>query len=153
MMNLNKHYANALVRYSGTLGTLGQWRLLAGRLLDGTAEGRDMPDALARFLALVPAKHRKGTLRRFARVARDNLGLLDMRVISAHPLSDGQLDALARRFEGVTGRPLAAVNEVDARLTGGVRVLVGGRLYDGSVDGQIKRINQAMKEVLISDAK
>jgi F-type H+-transporting ATPase subunit delta len=70
---------------------------------------------------------------------------LDVRVVSAVPLSDDQADrlreALARRFE----RTIDLHNEVDGGVVGGAVIYAGDEVIDGSVRGRLERLQQSLQ--------
>ena len=66
-------------------------------------------------------------------------------IVSAFPLTDQQRDelkgALAKRY----GRQIETVEEVDASLLGGARILVGDQVIDRSVVGQLNKMSRQIK--------
>ena len=71
-------------------------------------------------------------------------GTLRARVVSAEALSDEQQQAIGASLEKQTGKQVALTVSVDPALIGGVQTEIGGRLFDGSVKTQLKRIEESL---------
>lgn len=81
----------------------------------------------------------------FQALKRDNDNVARATIVSAFPLTDQQRDelkgALAKRY----GRQIETVEEVDASLLGGARILVGDQVIDRSVVGQLNKMSRQIK--------
>lgn len=81
----------------------------------------------------------------FQALKRDNDNVARATIVSAFPLTDQQRDelkgALAKRF----GRQIETVEEVDAGLLGGARIIVGDQVIDRSVVGQLNKMSRQIK--------
>ena len=76
---------------------------------------------------------------------RDELsGILSAKITAAVDLDDVQQQEIATSLEKQTGKQVAVSVQVDPRLIGGVRAEIGGRLFDGSVKTQLKRIEESL---------
>jgi F-type H+-transporting ATPase subunit delta len=60
-------------------------------------------------------------------------------------LDDVQQQAIATSLEKQTGKQVAITVEVNPDLIGGLQAEIGGRLFDGSVKTQLKRIEESLK--------
>ena len=73
--------------------------------------------------------------------------ILEVEVISAHELAEGERDALvgslARRFD----REIQLSTKVDANLIGGAVVRAGDTVIDGSVRGKLQKLSEALLRV------
>lgn len=68
-------------------------------------------------------------------------------VESVYKLSAAELDELGQIFIDKTGyEKLLITNEINENLIGGVRVLLGSKVYDGSVKNQLDSIRNKFKE-------
>ena len=66
---------------------------------------------------------------------------------SVYKLSSEELDQLGQIFIDKTGyEKLLITNEINEDLIGGVRVLIGSKVYDGSVKSQLDGIKNQFKE-------
>ena len=72
------------------------------------------------------------------------MGLAEAQIISARELADAEKRALEGQIEKVTGKRIRARFALDASLLGGATVRVGSTIYDGSVEGQLERIREAI---------
>jgi F-type H+-transporting ATPase subunit delta len=69
---------------------------------------------------------------------------IDAEVISAFPLSDAQQAMLVDKLKQRLGRDVKLTAKVDANLLGGAIVRAGDMVIDGSVNGQIDKLAQAL---------
>jgi F-type H+-transporting ATPase subunit delta len=68
----------------------------------------------------------------------------DAQIVSAFPMSDGQVSELVAALEKKFGRKLNASVTVDASLIGGVRVTVGDEVLDSSVGARLQRMQTVL---------
>jgi F-type H+-transporting ATPase subunit delta len=59
-------------------------------------------------------------------------------------LDQRQRDALAHRFEQLTGRKMRMRFSVDGGLIGGLVARIGSTVYDGSVRGQLEVLGKRL---------
>ena len=64
---------------------------------------------------------------------------------SAFELSEAQLADLVQRLEKKTGRKVRARVSVDRELIGGVKVVLGDKVIDGSARAQLSALETALK--------
>jgi F-type H+-transporting ATPase subunit delta len=85
-------------------------------------------------------------LESFEGLLNDEMGVVQVDVLSARELSDGQRhlleDALSRR----TGRRVEAHYALDPELIGGIVARVGSTVYDGSVREALRRMQTKLVE-------
>ena len=100
------------------------------------------------FVAII-IDHRR--VSEFARIVRqveqelsDRLGFADAEIISARPLSDGEKRNLEQQVQSRTGKNVRARYTQDPALLGGAVVRVGSTIYDGSIQGQLKRLREQL---------
>ena len=81
----------------------------------------------------------------FQALKRDNDNVARATIVSAFPLTQQQRDelkgALAKRY----GRQIEAVEEVDATLLGGAKIIVGDQVIDRTVVGQLNKMSRQIK--------
>lgn len=68
----------------------------------------------------------------------------DAQIVSAFPMSDGQVSELVAALEKKFGRKLNASVAVDASLIGGVRVTVGDEVLDSSVAARLQQMQTVL---------
>ena len=66
-------------------------------------------------------------------------------LLSALPLTDEQIQIIQGRFSAALGEPVSLEVKVDESLLGGVRVELGGRIFDDSLKNQLKDVLAAYK--------
>ena len=66
-------------------------------------------------------------------------------VISAHPLSASQVDALKQQLRTRIGREVAVDLSVDPSLLGGLVVKIGSQMIDSSIRTRLNTLAHAMK--------
>jgi F-type H+-transporting ATPase subunit delta len=103
------------------------------------------------FVGLVARAGRAQDLDAIARAFRDlvdeDLGRVRAQVRARVPLTESERDALRARLAGVTGARQVIVEErSDESLLGGFVAEIGTYVVDGSLDGQLARIGERLKQ-------
>jgi F-type H+-transporting ATPase subunit delta len=113
--------------------------ILAGRL---SAEGENFVRVLAhnKRLELLPLIREQ-----FEALKNEREGVVEAEVQSAFELSEPQVQDLVQRLEKKTGRKVRTQVSVNKDLIGGVRVLLGDKVIDGSVRAQLAALETALK--------
>ena len=100
------------------------------------------------FFGLLVEKDRMKYLplieQKYQQLADELSGTLRANVTAAAALSDKQKKAISAELEKQTGKNVELTVEIDAALIGGLRTEIGGRLFDGSVQTQLKRIEDTL---------
>ncbi len=120
------------------------------------ALGPACPDLVRRAVLLLVDKGRAGLAGEFgpvfAEVARAAAGEAVARVQSAAALDDGTRTNLRRQLEQLTRRSITLQEEVSAELLGGLRVVVGSRMIDGTVARRLERMQARLLAVPLAGA-
>ena len=113
--------------------------VLGGRL---TGEAENFLRVLAQNdrLTLLPQIREQ-----FEVLKNEREGVLEAEVQSAFELSDAQLKDIVQRLEKKTGRKVRAHVSVDRELIGGVRLVLGDKVIDGSARAQLAALEAALK--------
>jgi F-type H+-transporting ATPase subunit delta len=133
-------------------------RLLASPLVDvkqalaavrAVLEGQGFSPLVVRFACVVASNRRLARLRAivsaFLTLVAEKRGVVGAQVITAHPLSVVQREALrARLIEAGYGQ-VNIEEHVDPSLLGGLTVRIGARLFDSSIKSSLQRLQYAMK--------
>jgi F-type H+-transporting ATPase subunit delta len=126
--------------------TLPQEKKVA--MLEDLCTALELSEGMVKFLGLLLDKGRFGFLGQIEenyRSQADELsGILSAKITSASALSDVQQQAIAASLEKQTGKQVAITVKVDTDLIGGLQAEIGGRLFDGSVKTQLKRIEESL---------
>ncbi|MBR0553409.1 F0F1 ATP synthase subunit delta [Stakelama marina] len=93
-----------------------------------------------RRLAQLPA-----IIRAYRQLAAAHRGETTADVISAHPLSDDQVDALKQQLRTRVGRDVNIDLSVDPSLLGGLIVKIGSQMIDSSIKTRLHTLAHAMK--------
>jgi F-type H+-transporting ATPase subunit delta len=109
------------------------------------AQAIGVGDLVRRFLGTLARNRRLGGFAAIATAYRDLLaakrGETTAEVTSAVALSDAQKAAIEAALVGRAGRKITLDLKVDPRILGGLKVKVGSRLVDASLQGQLKRLH------------
>lgn len=85
-------------------------------------------------------------LETYIKIEGDALGIGDATVYSTYSLSQEEQDSVAAEFSQLTGRKIRVANVVDKSLLGGLKVLIGDTLYDGSLSGKLERLEKSFND-------
>ncbi len=72
-------------------------------------------------------------------------GVVEAEVVSAFELTEAQIADLVQRLEKKTGRKVKATVQVDPDLIGGVKLVLGDKVIDGSARAQLGALETALK--------
>jgi F-type H+-transporting ATPase subunit delta len=113
--------------------------ILSGKL---SGEAENFVRVLARNdrLSLLPEIRQQ-----FEVLKNEREGVLEAEVQSAFELSDAQLKDLVQRLEKKTGRKVRPHVSVDRELIGGVKIVLGDKVIDGSARAQLAALETALK--------
>jgi F-type H+-transporting ATPase subunit delta len=167
-------YAEAAFRLADAQGKLAEWSVALANLAAVAADARvrgavgdpNLPAAKAAGLIIsVLAGKLSGEAENFVRVLAENgrlgvvteirahfealknerEGTVDADVYTAFEMDPGQLADLVSRLEKKTGRKVKARVSVDKSLIGGVKVVIGDKVIDGSARAQLSALENALK--------
>jgi F-type H+-transporting ATPase subunit delta len=167
-------YAEAVFKLADASGSLAKWSDMLAALAMVAADGRvsgaikdpNLSDAKVAglFIAILGGKL-TGDAENLVRVLAENgrlellpqireqfealknerEGIMEAQVQSAFALSDAQLADLVSRLEKKFNRKVRATVSVDKELIGGVRILMGDKVIDGSARAQLGALETALK--------
>ena len=155
---------NALASWSGMIGALAQ--VAADRRVQAAIADPALSDAqVAGVFISVLAGKLDGQAENFVRVLAENKrlellpeihlqyevlknekeGVVEAEVHTAFELTDAQVADLAQRLEQRTGRKVRTKVQLDKALIGGVKIVIGDKVIDGSARGQLAALENALK--------
>ena len=167
-------YAEAAFKLADAQGKLADWSAAIGNLAAVAADARvraaigdpNLPAAkvAGMFIAILQGKL-SGEAGNFVRVLADNgrlevlgeirsqyevlknerEGVVEAEVYSAFEMDQAQIADLVARLEKKTGRKVRAKVSVDKSLIGGVKVVIGDKVIDGSARAQLAALETALK--------
>jgi F-type H+-transporting ATPase subunit delta len=82
--------------------------------------------------------------RNYCKFADELSGVVRARMKAANKLSSKRADAIQQGLEKQTGKQVVLSVETDKSLIGGLQVEMSGKLFDGSVKTQLKRIAETL---------
>jgi F-type H+-transporting ATPase subunit delta len=117
-------------------------------MLADLCQALELSAGMIKFLGLLLDKGRIGYLGQiednYRQLADELSGILSAKITAAVELDDVQQQEIAVSLEQQTGKRVAVSVQVDPGLIGGVQAEIGGRLFDGSVRTQLKRIEESL---------
>ena len=139
-----------LQRFLGSpeIGPEEKERLLA-RLLSDTVgtEGMGLIDLLLKWDRV---DHLPAISEEARRAAEIRQGILRGQVATARPISSSETEAIARAVGQLLGKRVLLERQVDPQLIGGVRVVVGTSILDGSIQTLLKQIREQLLAAKVS---
>ena len=124
-------------------------RAQATGAIGATAQAMRLDPLTANFLGVLAQNRRLGqigpVIRAFNMLAANHRGETTAEVTSAHPLDDGQVQALRQNLRSRLGRDVAIDLTVDPAILGGLVVKIGSQMIDGSIRTKLNNLAIAMK--------
>jgi F-type H+-transporting ATPase subunit delta len=117
------------------------------RVLSAAFSGKANDVALHTLLLLV-RKRREALLgeivRQYDALEMEARGAEPLTITSAKELSSEELRAMVARLESLYGKKFEVTQKVDPSLIGGVRIMMGDRRIDGSVEGRLQELTRTL---------
>ena len=125
-------------------------RAMKKRLLVKIFEGKSRK-SFTDFLQFLVDKNRQDILPdiadMFDRLADASKGVVKILVKSWRPLTEAQSAALQTKLEKLSGKKIAIDARVDPSVKGGMLVMYGDNVIDGTVDHRLKEIGEKFREL------
>jgi F-type H+-transporting ATPase subunit delta len=165
-------YAEAAFKLADGAGALGKWAEMLAALAQVAQDARvraavadpNLSDAKVaglfiailslsgegeNFVRVLAANGRLGLLpeirSHFEALKNERESVVEAELQSAFELSDAQVAELVQHLEKKTGRKVRARVQVDKSLIGGVRLVLGDKVIDGSARAQLAALEAALK--------
>jgi len=111
----------------------------------------DLPAEAQNLVRVLIENGRVGVLpevrENFETLKNEREGVVDAEIASAFPLDDAQLATLVSELEARFKRKVKPNVAVDKELIGGIKVVVGDEVIDGSVRGKLTAMAAALAKV------
>jgi F-type H+-transporting ATPase subunit delta len=122
-----------------------------GKAIEALAEDAKLAALTRDFLAIVARNRRlfavPAMIEAYLEKLAERRGEVTAEITAAQTLSKAQQDALGEQLRRVVGSRVAIDLRVDPSLLGGMVVKVGSRMVDGSLKGQLQRLQLSMKGI------
>ena len=117
------------------------------KVLREAFEGK-VPDIALHTVLLLVRKRREVLLsaivEQYDRMAMAERGFESLVVTTARRLSDEQAKRLIARLENHYGKKFEVEQRVDEHLIGGIRITMGDRTIDGTVEGRLSELSRSL---------
>ncbi len=117
-------------------------------VLDAIVAREGISQTVRNFVAVLIDHGRTNFLgpivKQFEQELNERLGFTEAEITSARELSPSDRQALEVQMEKLTGEKVRARYSRDESILGGAVVRIGSTIYDGSVNGQLERMKQAL---------
>jgi F-type H+-transporting ATPase subunit delta len=124
-------------------------RPAAAKAVAAAAGVMGLDPTTTKFLGVLADNRRLGQLpaiiRAFRSLAARHRGEVTAEVVSAHVLTDEQVDALKQGLRARVGREVSVDLSVDPSLLGGLVVKIGSQMIDSSIKTRLNTLAHAMK--------
>jgi F-type H+-transporting ATPase subunit delta len=118
------------------------------KVLEAILERLEVSPIASNFLHVLAAHYRMGLLEEilqaFERIVNDRLGVVEVKVFSATPLSEAQQATLRAGFQTAMHKGALLEFQVEESLLGGILARVRSTVYDGSIRGRLARIRERL---------
>ena len=110
--------------------------------------GRIHPELLNMLFVLLDKgriSRLSGICQEYMRMADEKRNILNITIMTAIPIDQGQIDSISERFRKLyNSSSVKATVDMDPTLLGGVKVAIGDKLYDGSIKGKLSRLQSIL---------
>jgi F-type H+-transporting ATPase subunit delta len=117
-------------------------------VLDAIVARQGISSTVRNFVAVLIDHRRINFLgpivKQFELEVNQRLGFVEAEITSARELNQADRSNLEARMEELTGKRVRPHYSLDESILGGAVVKIGSTIYDGSVEGQLERIRQAL---------
>jgi len=118
-----------------------------------TALGSRVQTVMVHFLQLLLDKKRFNLLddvaRSFRHMADEHRGVVVANVAAPSPLTEAQLQRLKERLMKMTGKTVELKCSIETEMLGGIKVVLGDRLLDGSVRNALSDLRDELRAVSV----
>ena len=73
--------------------------------------------------------------------------IIPVRIISSKIIDDNEMQSLVQNIESKLNKKVNAKNEVDPSLIGGIKLMIGNKVIDGSISHQLRKIKYTLEQV------
>ena len=92
-------------------------------------------------------KSLNSVINRFFVIMNSESGIVPVRIITSSALDSNEMESLTQNIESKLNKKVSAKNEVDPSIIGGIKLMVGNKVVDGSISHQLKKIKYTLEQV------
>ena len=92
-------------------------------------------------------KSLSGIIDRFFITMNSESGIIPVRIITSTALGNEEMESLIQSIESKLNKKISAKNEVDPNIIGGIKLMVGNKVVDGSISHQLRKIKYTLEQV------
>lgn len=92
----------------------------------------------------------KGIIGLYHHLAQEAKGIVEVQVETAFALSPENRTNLTSKLKQMTGKEIAMKEVVNPALIGGIRVRVGDKVIDGTIERHLERIKESLAQLQVS---
>ncbi|RUT33311.1 F0F1 ATP synthase subunit delta [Paenibacillus zeisoli] len=118
------------------------------QVLESSLQGK-LSQSVISFLKLLIERGRADilpeALASYTKISSDALGLANATVYTTYSLNEQEQLKVAQEFGEIVHKKIRVQNVVDKSLLGGMKVVIGDTLYDGSLAGKLERLEKSFR--------
>lgn len=107
-------------------------------------------DLLLRFILILNSKGRLMRLltvvSAYQEMVQERFGRIEVDIYTRHPLGAEQQDAIRQRLHAAVGREPVVYAYTDPTMLGGVKMQIGDRLFDDSIQTKLRNMAELLKK-------
>ena len=92
-------------------------------------------------------KSLRAIIDRFFIAVNSESDVIPVRIITSSVLESAEMESLVKNIESKLNRKVSAKNEIDPSIIGGIKLMVGNKVVDGSISHQLKKIKYTLEQV------
>ena len=89
------------------------------------------------------------SLKTFRSIYNKDNGIAEAVVVSPDGLKEDEKERLKEKLQSITGKTIILTEKKDPDVLGGIRVMVDGKLFDGTVRGRINELKRRVSEIVL----
>ncbi|AWB46275.1 F0F1 ATP synthase subunit delta [Paenibacillus sp. CAA11] len=128
---------------SPSVAESAKWQVIGGSL-----EGRLSAPVIS-LLKMLVSRGRTEILSElldsYINISSAALGLANAVVYTTYALNEQEKQQVAEEFGALVQKKIRVENVVDTSLLGGMKVVIGDKLYDGSLAGKLERLEKSFR--------
>lgn len=93
------------------------------------------------------SKHLMPIIDRFFIILENESDIVNVKMVTSDQLSDQDLNSLSQDIEKQLGKKISFKHEQDPQILGGVKLMIGNKVVDGSISYQLKKLKFALEQV------